>query len=302
MLKFLPALALVSCSIFLQLGVDAAHAIPKKVDRWIEIRSEAFTFYSNAGERQTEKIAKDLELLRKILSDLSPLPTNFPKPTLVFVFRSDSYFKPYKFLYKGEPANISGFFSASEHVNHIAIDASSTDLATEIIYHEFIHYYLHSNFPELPVWFNEGLAELYSSFDTDSKYANVGKAIVRHIDWLKNQPMIPLAELLKVDRSSATYNEGTRQGSFYAQSWALVHYLMVGSQERRPNTARFLELLAHNVPPDEAVRTAFEAGYETLERELRAYVRKMLFTYFRYELKELTINVSAARRLEAHRL
>jgi len=40
--------------------------------------------------------------------------------------------------------------------------------------------------------------------------------------------MMPLQELLEVEHDSPAYNERERQGIFYAQSWLLTHYLMLG--------------------------------------------------------------------------
>ena len=40
---------------------------------------------------------------------------------------------------------------------------------------------------------------------------------------------IPLPELMAVRHDSPLYNEGDRRSIFYAESWALLHYLLMGS-------------------------------------------------------------------------
>jgi tetratricopeptide (TPR) repeat protein len=73
------------------------------------------------------------------------------------------------------------------------------------------------------------------------------------------------------------YNEGDRRGIFYAESWALVHYLLLGNPARKGQLATFLELHAAGKPAAEAVRTAFGVEPGVLERELRSYVNQSLY-------------------------
>ena len=125
-----------------------------------------------------------------------------------------------------------------------------------------------------------------------------GARIGRHVGWLKSSRLIPLAELLAAD--SALFDERAKQGSFYAQSWALVHYLMVGNPERRPQLIAYLELRARNVAQEEAFLQAFHTDYENLERELRDYLRKLLFKYHRYELQASYKGSGEVRGLPYH--
>ena len=69
-----------------------------------------------------------------------------------------------------------------------------------------------SNSSPVPLWLNEGLAELYSTFESEDGKVAIGKPIERHVYWLRDQPLIPLRELFAVDVDSPTYNEGRRQG------------------------------------------------------------------------------------------
>ena len=44
---------------------------------------------------------------------------------------------------------------------------------------------------------------------------------------LVGERLLPVAQLLAVDETSALYNEGERRSIFYAESWALTHYLLM---------------------------------------------------------------------------
>lgn len=277
----LVAVALVGLGL---LPVSAASPLPPERDRWLTLESAHFTFHSNAPAKRTRRIAQNLEQLRATLGRLSGLELNSPTPTAIYVFKDDKSFQPYKFLYDGRPADIAGFFSAREHGNYIAINAENVDEATSIVYHEYVHHVVSNNFRNLPVWFNEGLAEYYSTFEVDGQTVSIGKPIGEHWAWLRQHAPLPLDELFAVDRQSPTYNEGTRRGSFYAQSWALVHYLLVGNADRQPQATRFLQLLGQGLDQDTAFTQAFDTDYATLENELRRYLRRLDFPYLRFSI------------------
>ncbi|HEX9186658.1 MAG TPA: hypothetical protein VGB87_06295, partial [Vicinamibacteria bacterium] len=79
---------------------------------------------------------------------------------------------------------------------------------------------------------------------------------------------------------SPEYSEQNRATIFYAQSWALVHYLVLGSDERRGQINRFGALVQAGQAAAEAAREAF-GDVATLDRELQAYVRRPAFRYRR---------------------
>ncbi len=93
-----------------------------------------------------------------------------------------------------------------------------------------------------------------------------------HSRWLKHNRLIPLDDLFAVDRNSPELNVGTQRGGFYAESWGLVHYLLAEA-ERSRRLLGYLELLGRGQRHNEAFAEAFGSETETLERELRAYVR-----------------------------
>ena len=81
-----------------------------------------------------------------------------------------------------------------------------------------------------------------------------------------------LADLMAVDRASPVYNEGQRRGMFYAQSWALMHYLMLGSRTRSAELAAYMAQLKAGASAERAL-SAIErdvaAGYVTRDAAMR---------------------------------
>ena len=120
----------------------------------------------------------------------------------------------------------------------------------------------------------EGIAEFYSTFDLHSGNRKVwiGKIVPGHVRELR-RTFMPVEMLLKVDRNSPYYNESAKKGAFYAQSWALVHYLMIGNLERKGQLSRFSDLLQAGRDLKDSFETAFGTDMESMESELRSYIR-----------------------------
>lgn len=250
-------------------------SLPKPTQNWIEIRTANFHFFSNAGRLATRQVAVDLEELRAVLAELTDYDLQAPIPTFIFVFKSDRSFLPYKLLYEDRPAAVSGYFIGGEHANYIAINADAQD-ASATVFHEYVHYVANNNMWYLPIWFSEGLAQFYESFEVVGDTVYIGLPILRNLVVLRGTVPIPLQQLFAVDRDSELYNE-TEKGMFYSQSWALVHYLLLGNEERRRELDHYLRLVRNGVPGNEAFSTAFSGGYESLSEELRTYLRTLRF-------------------------
>jgi tetratricopeptide (TPR) repeat protein len=131
----------------------------------------------------------------------------------------------------------------------------------------------------VPAWFNEGLAEYYSAFlIEDDRKVHVGALIPNHLRTLRQGKLYPLRTLLAVNHDSPEYDERTKSGMFYAQSWALVHYLMLGNNGQRVDQlGKYLQLIAANTPTEEAFKLAFQTEIESLEKELKKYVQSDTF-------------------------
>lgn len=255
-----------------------ARGLPSEKSRWIELRTPSFVLFSDAGEKSARNVAASLERLRSVLGQLNPdLKLTSPNPTYVFVFRDDESLKPYRRVYNGKPVDVGGYFLALPEANWVAINGGPQGNQTAVIHHELLHSILRNNYPSLPLWFHEGMAEVYSSFVAGDREAKIGAPVPEHVAWLRRHGTIPLAELFAVDQSSPDYNEGERRGAFYAESWALVHDLLVGNPELRGKAPAYFREMAKEKPAPGAFHRAFGLDDAALEREVGSYVRKRIY-------------------------
>lgn len=294
--NFLAKLTAILSVVLLSSSSAAARGLPGAKDKWIELRTPHFVFFSDSRESVVEELARDLEQLNATLGQIAPV-LDSPVPTYIYMFSSDRRFDPYKPLYGGKPAAVNGYFLPQADANYIALNGdTSYARPRETLFHEYTHYVMRNNFGTLPTWFNEGIAELYSTFLVENGEAKIGLAVREHVYWLRRHSLIPLRQLFTIDPHAAEYNEGERRGVFYAQSWALVHYLMIGNPERLPQVKRYL---AEEPLAETAFADAFGAtAYETLESELTAYVRQTIFALQKLPAEPLPTGALASRQLD----
>ena len=125
-----------------------------------------------------------------------------------------------------------------------------------------------------PVWFNEGLAEYYRTLEVtaNGRQATIGRLQTGHVLRLRDE-WLPLAAVLAVGHDSPLYNERDKASVFYAESWALMHYLALGENGAyAKQIGPFLTLLFNGVAPEQACEQALKLPLAQLEKKLRAYI------------------------------
>lgn len=242
-------------------------------DTWTRVTTKNFTLVGNAGEKEIRQVATRLEQFRDVFTRLLSLAKfDSPVPTTVVVFKSMNSYKPFN------PKNYDGYFQKGQDLNYITLTSEARN-PLAMIYHEYVHFMLANTAGNVPAWFNEGLAEYYSAFlIEDDRKVHVGALIPNHLRTVRQGKLLPLRTLFAVNHDSPEYDERNKSGMFYAESWALVHYLMLGSNGQRVDQlGKYLQLIAANTPTEEAFKLAFQTEIESLEKELRAYVQSDTF-------------------------
>lgn len=279
--------------------VLAAIAVPQIYagDDWIKVRSANFQLAGNASEKNIRNIAVKLEQFRAVFGDLFPqMNVASPTPTTVIVFKDDRSFSPYKPLtHNGKTAHwVAGYFQPGDNINYITITTErDQDETFRTIFHEYVHFLVNNTFgrSKVPPWLNEGLAEYYEQFSIQrGRRAVLGAANNEALRILSSNNLIPLDDLFSTDYDKLHGNEDHGVSIFYAQSWALMHYMMRGKQgQGNEQVAEFLDLLAKDTGTAEAFKQVFKIEYAVLETNLRTYISQGNFTASSIPLKEMPV-------------
>jgi len=264
------------------LGADKGPKPPAPRGTWIEARTENFVLFSNASEKQTKDVARQLEQFRALLARITThIRLSSPAPTSMLVFDGEKSFTPYN-----TDSDVRGMFAPRPDGNFAAFIArpyiapSARNLRDDAhfpydtVYHEYVHYVLRNNFANMPRWLNEGMAQYYATFRVDGDVAQVGFPRRLHLNNLLYGPWIPLADLL---RDGPMSGHELLTGQFYCESWFITHYILNGSETRRGQLDAYLGLVAKGIRSDQAFRQAFETDLEAFTVELRKYLASNQF-------------------------
>ena len=253
----------------------------RAADNWTEVRSPHFTVRTNAGEKEARKVADQFEQIRQMFhSAFSTLRVDPAQPVIIVAAKNENTLK----LYLPEEWEVKG------HIHHAGMYQQGEDkdyvvlrLDTEgenpfhTIYHEYTHALLGLNFSNLPLWLNEGLAEFFGNSTLGEKEVKTGTIDSGHLYLLNQSKLIPIETLLEVEYNSPYYNETNRASVFYAESWAMVHYLLMNPEARQKELLKnFLSSWQNSGDQVKAAREAF-GDLKQFGKKIEAYSRQARF-------------------------
>jgi len=259
-----------------------AAALAAPTGRWVEVRSPNFIVVSNAGEGQARKTAVQFEQIRSLFRDSLSYAKNAASPviTIMAVKDEDSLREllPEYWAQKGHAHPAGIFLDGGYDQFQVAVNlAAHGDNVYESLYHEYYHSVTVPYFPGLPTWVAEGMADFFGNSAIGDKKADLGMPNAGLIEELRSKQLIPLATLFKVDHKSPYYNEQNKVSIFYAESWALIHYLMLGDQRsHNPSFGAYLNAVSQGTGQDEAAGKAF-GDLRKLQDNLEKYIERFSF-------------------------
>jgi tetratricopeptide (TPR) repeat protein len=255
--------------------------------KWTRLRSQHFLFIGEAPEGRIRRTALRLEQFRDMLARVLPDTVAVSSaPTVVVVFPDAHAFAP--FVPPRRSQDLVGYSITWEDANYIAMNAGRAELADSIVFHEYTHLLMADTLGDIPLWVNEGFAELYATFqqERDGKGVLIGGGRGYHLSLLRSTTLLPVADLIAIDNGSPQHDDANRRGILYAQSWALMHYLSFGSAARRSQLTSYLANLRAGQPSIRAFVEAFGSDFEALDLELQQYVRRFSFPSVRVEFSD----------------
>lgn len=254
-------------------------------EKWVETRSPNFIVVSNAGEAESRKVAVQFEQIRALFRQSLPYVAEHPSPVITILAVKDeaslSELLPEYWSVKGR-AHPAGIFIDAANQFQVAVNvAAHGENPYQAIYHEYYHS-VTTPYADLPAWVAEGMAEFFGNSQILGKDATSGRVNGDVIQELRAQPLIPLDVLFKVNHTSPYYNERQKVNIFYAESWALCHYLMLGDKgAHRAMFTAFLKALANGATEEDAAAKEF-GDLKKLNDDLMRYISG--FTFFELQM------------------
>jgi hypothetical protein len=199
------------------------------------------------------------------------------------VFRDERAFAPFRPTSAGgeRREGVVGYFLTTREASYMVV-AMHRDMRRTFqhLFHEYTHFVVRQNMGRVPDWLNEGLAEYYSTLRADLRAGRsiLGEPSPVRLATLRGGQLLPLRDVLTYDASGAVLQPAARASAFYAQSWALVHYLQHGDAGRlAPRVGAYIAAVDAGQPIEAAAEAGFGMTLEDLEDRLLRYIRRGSF-------------------------
>lgn len=254
--------------LILALCTVAAHAGEVWQGQWLEASSPDFVVISALGKRTTTQLVQELEDFRTLVGAVTNAGVLKERvPTRVYVFKGEV-------PEVGLTGIVIGYLHPGMRSNFAAVRVSRDMALSTSLQHEYTHFLMRNQGHQAyPKWYDEGLAEVLSTVDLRNGRFTLGNALQgRMLDLARPGPWMPYSRVL--DDSQLMKMNELDNARFYAQSWALVHYLTFGKPEANFNAA-FKQYLAdreQGTPPVPAFEKAFHEDTATLDKTIRRYL------------------------------
>lgn len=259
---------------------------------WIEIESSNFIVYSQRSEKKTLQLIKELEHFHQFFEGVVSVK---PNPGIlklkVYLIKDKRTYG--RITQMPKSAGLFGLHRDGPRsiLYYNPKDGTFAQSTLQVLLHEYVHWFQYVGGPRnIPLWYREGFAEYVSSSRKTKNGMQLGDVLAARLPSLHRRKWYSLSTLL------AATETPSRGDVFYGQSWLLTH-MLYAEQDLANNRAKFINLLATGVAPEEASLQAFNVELPELGKRLRRYFRAGKLYAYLFPLGDLKYDVTAASSL-----
>jgi tetratricopeptide (TPR) repeat protein len=256
---------------------------------WLMLKTSRFGVVSQLNEKETRLWAEEFDKYVTALHLLYKTDDNNLLPLTIVLFKNNKQFTPYKtYTESGQAKNVTGVFANMDDWSTIGLPGFKNSQATRTtIFHEAVHWYLNSQNLNIPLWVEEGIAEVFSTFEIKNGKGRWGLPMQAHVDYLNYKGLQPTRDFLFATQDEALHKLDT----FYPQAWAMIHYFMFGNGgKNREKFNLFLTELGKKSTKD-AFESAFGMTYDEFDKELQHYISNGKYNVGEIDLKNSNTDI-----------
>ncbi len=248
-------------------------------DQWIHTEWDHVTVVSNASLKNTEVITTGVADFLDHIAKVLPYPTREDHwPLRIYVCKDNETFAmlaPNESKYQED---VSGVFTQGLGYDVILVLANAQkSRLRSVLYHELVHREMRSQ-GEIPLWLDEGIAEVFSLFRIKNKSLQYGLSDSKHRHWIQRNNPTAFNRLFHVNHGSPEYNERTLSGGFYATAWIFTHYALFADDGAfKDRFFHFIEAARKQVATETLFQKHFEMSYAEMTDRLKKYTRSFRF-------------------------
>jgi hypothetical protein len=185
---------------------------------WIELESEHFTLWTDAGAARGRELVREMEYLHQIVYGVAFPGAPTAGRTFAFALR-DKYevgaYLPEQFQAWSLPLD------SPVGVPMIVFAADTNDSDGHVVTHELTHVISHVVVRQQPSWFAEGIAQFFETvqLDTSKAVVEVGEPLKHQVQAVRHMSLVPGDQLFACKQTNC------RDDRFYMTSALLFAFL-----------------------------------------------------------------------------
>lgn len=254
--------------------------------QWRQSRSTHYEVHTDLERDLAQDLHKRLEAMyREYSKRLVDFQRNGHEQPVyqVYLFARK---KDYNQLTGHRYANTGGIYMSQRNILAAFLEGQGRDSLRRTLQHEAFHQFALTTIHEdLPVWLNEGMAEYFAEGIWTGSGFMVGQVPPRRLRQLQSdmrqRKLVRFREIqsMSLDEWNESLSGDAQTGAVqYNQVWAMVHFLVHGSngEDRyRTRLTRMLKLIQAGTPGDDAFRQAFSDNIEGFEARFVEFARTL---------------------------
>ena len=248
-----------------------AQAEPK----WVKLRSANFELYTSAGERAGRRTIQQFERTGSFFQQAMQLEESNSKPVRIVLFRSKKEYSPYR------PGEVADAYYLSTRDADLIVLVAGSELSVAI--HEYVHLLVRHSGLRLPLWINEGLADLYSSLRQVGGRVVVGHVPPAYRNLTSGEMGASRTGAPGRSRLATLHGKGAR--------WEILRRELGADPHAEPlervsvQLWEVLEALTAGKSSVAALEAVYGMPIENLQKELRSYVQQDRLSGLVFDIK-----------------
>ena len=267
----------------------------------------AYWIKSDLPAAQVEAIGRHLNMVRgEFDAALAGVPVRVQERLDVYVFaKRDEWAFTLRTQFAINPPEHGGFIvTPSEYCLAFFTEGLSARAVDQVVQREGFRQFAHNRFErDLPLWLNEGLADLFGEATVVENSLVFGQSTPRMLDELKDAVAkgkhIPFSVMLNISLDDWAAQRQAMKGEFiWHQSRMMALFVMQAPQAY----AVYLRHLNSGLPHDHAMFRAFGMEAATMESHWKQYVAKAQPSAFATALERIEFLAQGLEQLHQHKV
>lgn len=262
------------CATILVLGLPLLSA---SNPNWTLMRSENFDLLTDGNEKMGRRVLNHFEQVRSFFRQ-TMRQTLAPQRVTIVQFNDEGNYRQFRVS-----RDAAAFYVYGTGMNMVVMGPRTSSNMTVAV-HEYVHVLLRHSGLSIPLWLNEGIAEVYSTLTPVSGKMQVGTPPEGRAITLSSGAQMPLKTLFSADHTTPGFSNYHNILQFYARSWALAHMLMLENGLRERFDA-LLKSLSEGASSEAAVWNIYGLTVDQLEDKLVQYLKMPTINVARFPVQ-----------------